>query len=148
MVVDYKKYALFEYEQHPDPNDEFVLGEVVIKDGEIGVIIQCHGGNEYRTDDWGNCCASEIKKASINTIYCFRPELFTEEQLSIVRFLIDLNRLIIKWQRLEGTWLEAGTDKFSKLYPLEKSFGDYIKDLYIWYSDIEETLSYNLNLKQ
>lgn len=84
MNVDYKKYALFNYTQTPSEDDEFKLGDVVIKDSEdgieIGVIIQCHGNNEYRTDMFGNCCFDDkygdIQRASETNIIKHRPSLY------------------------------------------------------------------------
>jgi hypothetical protein len=77
MVVNYKNYALFNYEQAQEETlDPFVLGHVVINnDNEIGVIIQRHSGNEYRTDMFGNCCISEIREATKQEIEQFRPQL-------------------------------------------------------------------------
>ena len=77
MVVNHKKYALFKYEQAQEETlDPFVLGHVVInKDNEVGVIIQRHGGNEYRTDMFGNCSISEIREATQNEIEQLRPNL-------------------------------------------------------------------------
>lgn len=76
MVVNHNKYRLFEYENNPSKNDEFILGEVVInEDNEIGVIIQCHGNNEYRTDQFGNCCSDNVTKASQTQILKHRPKL-------------------------------------------------------------------------
>lgn len=84
MNVDPKKYTLFNYEQNPSKGDKFRLGDVVIKDGgdgiEVGVIIQCHGNNEYRTDMFGNCSFDlkygDIQKASLLNIMMNRPSLF------------------------------------------------------------------------
>ena len=84
MIVNHNKYRLFEYENNPSKDDEFILGEVVHKQdsGEIGVIIQCHGNNEYRTDMFGNCCFDvnpkycDIEKASLLSILMNRPSLF------------------------------------------------------------------------
>jgi hypothetical protein len=78
MVLDYRKYALFNYEQAKESeNDKYILGHVVIKksDSEIGVVIQRHGNNEYRTDMFGNCCESEIRLATDEEIKTFRKEL-------------------------------------------------------------------------
>jgi len=78
MIVDYRKYKLFEYEQTaPTDKDSFVLGEVVIKKDtpEIGVIIQRHTHVEYRTDMFGNCCDSEIRTAKFWEIEKYRPEI-------------------------------------------------------------------------
>jgi len=80
-VQDHKKYALFNYEQNPSDSDIFTLGSVVInKENEIGVIIQCHGKDEYRTDMFGNCCYDDnygnIEQASLVQIVEYRPQLF------------------------------------------------------------------------
>jgi hypothetical protein len=83
---NYKDFALFDYIQEPSSNDEFKLGDVVIGTddetlNEIGVIIQCHGNNEYRTDMFGNCCYSKnptysnIKKATITNVLMNRASL-------------------------------------------------------------------------
>ena len=79
-VQDHKKYALFNYEQNPSDSDKFTLGSVVInKENEIGVIIQCHGKDEYRTDMFGNCCFhkdyGDIRKATLLNILMNRPTL-------------------------------------------------------------------------
>lgn len=79
MIVNYKDYALFKYKQAQEETlDPFVLGHVVInRDNEVGVIIQRHGGNEYRTDMFGNCSISEIKEATLKQIKKYRKELLT-----------------------------------------------------------------------
>ena len=85
MVVDYRKYAHFNYSQTPSEDDQYGLGDVVIKEGEgkeiseIGVIIQAHGNDEYRTCMFGNCCESEIRLATVEEIKTFRPQLLAEE---------------------------------------------------------------------
>ena len=63
MIVDYRNFALFEYNSTTSPKDAFVMGEVVRKktSGEIGVIIQVHSPHEFRTDMFGNCSSSEIE---------------------------------------------------------------------------------------
>jgi len=80
MIVDHKKYAIFNYRQAQEETlDPFQLGHVVINDNnEIGVIIQKHGGNEYRTDMFGNCHISEIKHATDKQIENFRPNILTD----------------------------------------------------------------------
>lgn len=79
MIVNYKDYALFKYEQAQEETlDPFVLGHVVINgDNEVGVIIQRHGGNEYRTDMFGNCTINDIKIATTEQIKKHRKELLT-----------------------------------------------------------------------
>jgi len=78
--INHEEYALFDYIQKPSIDDEFVLGDVVInEEDEIGVIIQCHGNDEYRTDMFGNCCFDkkygDIKRASLTDITIKRPML-------------------------------------------------------------------------
>lgn len=76
MKLDHTKFALFNYVQNPTENDIFELGEVVINDrNEIGVIIQRHGNNEYRTDIFGNCCGIEIRLATLEEIKLYRNKL-------------------------------------------------------------------------
>ena len=66
MNVDYRKYAYFTYTSTTSPNDIFRLGDLVKhkETGEIGVILQVHNPEEYRTDQWGNCSDSEIELAT------------------------------------------------------------------------------------
>ena len=85
-VKDYTKFKLFDYEQYWDGDtrktDKFHLGDVVInEENEVGVIIQCHGKKEYRTDMFGNCCQDELKTASLRIIEDNRFDII--EQLCI-----------------------------------------------------------------
>ena len=52
MKVDHEQFAFFNYENVLDVKDKFKLGDVVYNPhlDEVGVIIQTHGNNEYRTD--------------------------------------------------------------------------------------------------
>jgi hypothetical protein len=81
MLVDHNKYRLFEYINNPSKGDAFILGDVVRNRDEdsIGVIIQCHGNNEYRTDQFGNCYYEEgngnLLIAHIDDIKRLRPSL-------------------------------------------------------------------------
>jgi len=89
MRVNPNDFALFDYEQNPLIEDTFQLGDVVInKDDEIGVIIQCHGNDEYRTDQFGNCCYSPDSeysdlcgKADAASILMFRASLLDHKNL-------------------------------------------------------------------
>lgn len=84
-VKDHNAFRLFEYENHPNPN--FELGDVVIKidrttdvpnpeDGNpIGVVIQTHSDGDCRTDQFGNCCTEEVRKATYQEIEQYRNEL-------------------------------------------------------------------------
>lgn len=83
MIVNHNNFRLFEYNNNPSKSDRFILGEVVQKESDdgidIGVIIQCHGGNEYRTDMFGNCYydnrLGDIQKATAHNILIHRPSL-------------------------------------------------------------------------
>lgn len=81
MKVNHLEYSSFEYENVFDKDDQFELGDVVINNEtyEIGVIIQCHGNNEYRTDMFGNCSYGgkygNIEKATLLNILINRPKL-------------------------------------------------------------------------
>lgn len=81
-VKDYNKYRRFEYVNNITDKDDYQLGDVVclVSDGlpEIGVILQVHSPNEFRTDMWGNCSSSEIKMADLYQISKLRPELFED----------------------------------------------------------------------
>ena len=73
MNLDYRNYALSEYNSTTSPMDTFRLGDLVKKKetGELGVIIQVHSPEEYRTDMWGNASDSEMVLATqedINSI--------------------------------------------------------------------------------
>lgn len=82
MILDHKKYALFDYISNKC-NNPFKLGEVVIKPfdcngepcNEIGVVLQIHDTTELRTDMFGNEDISMLKKATLKEIKKFRPEL-------------------------------------------------------------------------
>jgi len=80
MTVNHNEYRLFEYNNNPSHGDKYILGDVVIteENGEeqIGVIIQCHGKDEYRTDQFGNTCADLIRLATDKEIHKIKPELF------------------------------------------------------------------------
>jgi len=88
MKYDHTEFALFDYEQNPTKGDKFELGDVVIslKGEGVGVIIQCHGNNEYRTDQFGNCCFdekyNEIGKATLINIMMHRPSLLDFKQIN------------------------------------------------------------------
>jgi len=83
-IVNYHKFACFAYKSVE--SSLYKLGDVVFKpsefDGEdiseIGIIIQIHDEREYRTDMFGNCCASEIRLATEQEIATYRIDLLAE----------------------------------------------------------------------
>ncbi len=84
MNVDYRIFALFEYES-VNCNNPFRLGDVVIKEkdyyskeaiNEIGVVIQIHDDNELRTDMFGNEDISMLRLATDKEILEHRENLF------------------------------------------------------------------------
>ena len=71
LNTDYREYALFEYNNIFDPNDTYKLGDIVYNNeiNQVGVIIQLHGNEEYRTDMFGNCSNGEIKPATTDQAF-------------------------------------------------------------------------------
>ena len=85
MILDYRDFALFNYKSNNDTSkNKFILGEVVINDeNEIGVIIQLHGKDEYRSDMFGNCNGDHLRKATKKEISQHRKVLLNETIQSI-----------------------------------------------------------------
>lgn len=83
-VVNYHKFTCFAYKSVE--SSLYKLGDVVFKPSEfegedvseIGIIIQIHDEREYRTDMFGNCCASEISLATEEQIKTYRIDLLAE----------------------------------------------------------------------
>jgi len=76
-VKDFKKFQLFKYTDLGQ-NYQIQNGDVLIKDNEIGVVIQEFGNEEFRTDMWGNSYPSEVSFATIEQIKQFRPKILSE----------------------------------------------------------------------
>lgn len=89
-LSNYKDYAIFDYVNNISEDDDFQLGDVVIREvddaGEtnydIGVIIQVHSKEEFRTDMFGNCDSSQIRLATQFDIDSYRPNLLNEGNFS------------------------------------------------------------------
>jgi len=78
-IKNYVNYGMCIYESTVTGNDKYKLGDVVVNDkNEIGVIIQIHSANEFRTDMFGNSSESEVRKATDMHIKRFRPNLLNE----------------------------------------------------------------------
>lgn len=90
-VENHKDFACFEYVS--ETSNRYKLGDIVFKkqDKEIGVIIQIHNDDEFRTDMFGNCDYSEIKLATQKQIEKFRPELMSVKKIIFkeIAFRID-----------------------------------------------------------
>lgn len=77
-IKNVKKYCMCDYPSFEGESD-FDIGDVVINKGdEIGIIIQIHSKEEFRTDMFGNCDSSEIILATDEEIVKFRPNIRTE----------------------------------------------------------------------
>jgi hypothetical protein len=75
-VKNHKEFAFTDYNQYPQKEHIFELGEVVInKYNEVGVIIQLHEDLDYRTDMFGNCSESEIRLATLDEIKNYRFDI-------------------------------------------------------------------------
>jgi len=74
-VSNHKDYIFFTYISKK--SSLYSLGDIVInKENEIGVIIQIHEEQEFRTDMFGNCSASEIRLANEDEIRKYRFDLY------------------------------------------------------------------------
>lgn len=72
-------YTCFDYSSTLSKRDIYKLGDVVInQDNEIGIIIQMHSPNEFRTDMFGNTHIDEVRAASYDEILTFRPNIKKE----------------------------------------------------------------------
>jgi len=91
-VLDHKKFACFNYESQT--SKRFKLGDIVInEENEIGVILQIHNNDEFRTDMFGNCHYLEIRKATKKEISTYRRELL-DDILNVSKEHNDNNRLL------------------------------------------------------
>ena len=79
-VKNHKDFACFDYEQNNDCKDIRKLGQIVHKpiDDEIGVIIQVHDDNEFRTDMFGNDSNINFRLATDEEIKLHRPKLLKD----------------------------------------------------------------------
>ncbi len=84
-VKNHKKFACFKYDSKSSKRYE--LGDVVTKRDEhgteIGVIIQIHDNDEYRTDMFGNCHFEELHPSTELEIKTYRPELYLLNDINI-----------------------------------------------------------------
>ncbi len=78
-LKNYINYGMCIYESHVTGLDKYKLGDVVINDeNEIGVIIQMHSQDEFRTDMFGNTSTGEVRIATEVEIYLYRPNILKE----------------------------------------------------------------------
>ena len=119
-IKNYKNYACFDYKSVESKTHK--LGDVVIKDGdngdipEIGVIIQIHGENKFRTDMFGNASTSEVRTATDEEIVKYRPNLLNEELIPIfpkeftiadMRKAYKLGRVDSRISERDGTYYDT-----------------------------------------
>jgi hypothetical protein len=80
-VKNHKDFACMDYNQNESCKDFRKLGQIVYRNEddndveEIGVIIQVHDNDEFRTDMFGNCCSDEIRLATVSEIKRIRHNL-------------------------------------------------------------------------
>jgi hypothetical protein len=80
-LSNYNNYACFNYEQNVSENDEYTLGDVVInEENQIGVIIQIHNTEEFRTDMFGNSDTDQVRLATQWEIDTYRPNIINEDK--------------------------------------------------------------------
>ena len=73
-IENYVNYGMCIYESTVTGKDAFRLGDVVINDdNEIGVVIQVHSPDEFRTDMFGNSSSGEVRMATDAEIQLYRP---------------------------------------------------------------------------
>lgn len=78
-INNYINYGMCKYENNISPFDAYKLGDVVInKENEIGVVIQIHDPNDFRTDMFGNASASEVRRATDEEIKKYRQNIHNE----------------------------------------------------------------------
>lgn len=81
QIPNYRNYGMCDYNNTFSNAVKFQLGHVVINESkEIGVIIQIHSDDEFRTDMFGNCCAEEIRLATDDEILELRPTVESDGQ--------------------------------------------------------------------
>lgn len=98
-VKDHKHFASFEY-QSVDESASYNLGDIVLRyrpdmGYEIGVIIQIHGNEEYRTDKWGNTDSNEFVLADLESIEKHRYELIQHLILPLDQVQVSQHDYII-----------------------------------------------------
>lgn len=90
-IPNYEDYACMNYENNISGHDDFQLGDVVIREidelgdttNEIGVIIQVHSPDEFRTDMFGNTYTDDIRLATQFEIDTYRPNILSEGTLKL-----------------------------------------------------------------
>jgi len=76
VIRKHKQFALFKYENYPNPNIK--LGTLVTypkDENRIGVVIQTHEDGDFRTDMNGNTSMSEIRFSTVDDVRKYRPDL-------------------------------------------------------------------------
>lgn len=113
-VRDHKKFCHFEYESTTCSTHK--LGDVVKKNGEIGVIIQIHGDGEYRTDTWGNCSINEIESATITDVVLlpFGEKILPELKRACKYFKADNTPRYLRIYDNEGATFDKYTAVFTR----------------------------------
>lgn len=78
-IPNYVNYGMCIYESQVTGLDKYKLGDVVIDDqNDIGVVIQVHSQDEFRTDMFGNASAREVRMATDEEISLYRPDILKQ----------------------------------------------------------------------
>jgi hypothetical protein len=78
-IENYVNYGMCIYDNVLSPQDAYQLGDVVInRQNEVGVIIQIHSPEEFRTDMFGNSCTHGVRFATDEEIGKYRPFILTQ----------------------------------------------------------------------
>lgn len=72
-VKNHNDFARFDYVS--EPTKDATLGQLVVKNDRIGVVIQTFADGDFRTDMYGITDNMDSKPATIEQVKKFRPEL-------------------------------------------------------------------------
>lgn len=82
-IKNYLNYGMCIYDNIITGQDKHALGDVVINEAnEIGVVIQIHSKDEFRTDMFGNSSSGEVRMATDDEIKTYRPDLLEQGKFS------------------------------------------------------------------
>lgn len=75
-VKNHLKFSRFNYDS--EQTKDISLGDIVIKNNQIGVVIQTFADGDFRTDMYGISDNLDSKPATLEQVAKFRPNLLNE----------------------------------------------------------------------